>query len=195
MDQNAQKQHLRKQLREKRRALDEHQRKIASQALLQLASSHHLFGAHQHIAFYVSHDGEIDPELLLNYAWKHNKTCYLPVVPKQSNHMHFVHITDLKSLYHNHYGILEPAFDPALEIQPEKLDVVLLPLVAFDTLGHRLGRGKGYYDRCFSFLHSKSERPFLVGLAYEFQRVHELPKQSHDVPLHAVLTEKNYYAY
>jgi len=67
---------------------------------------------------------------------------------------------------------------------------VLVPLVAFDDAGNRLGMGAGYYDRSFAFRRAAPSPPLLVGVGYEFQRVPALAAQPWDVPLDAVLTER-----
>ncbi|MFT4091378.1 MAG: 5-formyltetrahydrofolate cyclo-ligase [Asticcacaulis sp.] len=82
------------------------------------------------------------------------------------------------------YGIVQPS-DLAPEVLP---DIVLVPLLAFDRQGHRLGYGGGFYDRGLRFL--KSQKPFKAwGIAYAAQAVHHLPVEDHDQPLDAVLTE------
>lgn len=88
----------------------------------------------------------------------------------------------------NRYNISEPK--NSVEILPEKLDLVILPLVGFDGSGYRLGMGGGYYDRTFATI---SERPFLLGLGFEAQHLPELPHDDWDVRLNAVLTEKQVY--
>ena len=185
---------LRQTLRKQRKAVTPEQRSQASLALLTQAKKLKLFTPHQHIACYMAHDGEIDPTLLLKYAWELGKSCYLPIIPKHSNSMHFIKVQPEQVLLNNHFGILEPVFDVNQEIEPQELDLVIAPLVAFDKHGHRLGRGKGYYDQSFSFLtKSKISKPVMMGVAYQFQCVDELPSVGHDVPMHRVLTEEQYY--
>ena len=72
------------------------------------------------------------------------------------------------------------------------LDLVLMPLVAFDKAGNRLGMGKGYYDRSLKILnHRKAwRRPRLTGIAYEFQRVDKIDNEPWDIPLQFALTDK-----
>lgn len=82
------------------------------------------------------------------------------------------------------YGILEPAGD-APELRPGRGDVVVVPGVAFDREGWRLGRGNGYYDRTFA----EASGPRLVGLAYAFQLVEAVPHESRDRPVDAIVTE------
>lgn len=79
------------------------------------------------------------------------------------------------------YGLLEP-HPKATELEP---DLILLPLVGFDAVGHRLGQGGGYYDRVLS---KRRGHCLSVGLAFECQRVDELPVEAHDRAMQAVLT-------
>ena len=83
-------------------------------------------------------------------------------------------------------------------LQAEELDLVLVPLVAFDSTGTRLGMGGGFYDRSFAFPRGANEmgrRPHPLGLGYEFQAVAELVRQPWDVPLDAVVTERALYQF
>jgi 5-formyltetrahydrofolate cyclo-ligase len=91
----------------------------------------------------------------------------------------------------NFFGILEP--DRARPIDPRRLDLVLTPLVAFDDRGVRIGVGRGYYDRCFRFLHTRAawHRPKLLGVAYELQHVRAIPPEPWDVPLWGAVTESH----
>lgn len=94
-------------------------------------------------------------------------------------------------LHTSRYGIPEPEVAPAALLAPDQLDLVLLPLLAFDRRGARLGSGAGYYDRSFAFLRQSTSaaRPLLVGVGYGFQEVERLPQQAWDVPLDYVATE------
>ena len=95
----------------------------------------------------------------------------------------------------NRYGIGEPQRGAAPRIAARHLDLVLVPLVAVDAHGTRLGTGAGFYDRCLQHLRAgrRWRRPKLIGLSYEFQRVGPLAAGDWDVPLDALLTEKGFY--
>jgi len=70
-------------------------------------------------------------------------------------------------------------------------DIILLPLVAYDDAGHRLGYGGGYYDKAIAALHDAGHSPMLIGLGYEWQCWDEgLPNEIHDVRLHAIVTDE-----
>jgi 5-formyltetrahydrofolate cyclo-ligase len=94
------------------------------------------------------------------------------------------------SLARNRFGIAEPARD-APTVAPRFLDVVLLPVVAFDAAGTRLGSGAGYYDRCFAYRNARQSwhAPLLIGVAFACQEVPALARQAWDVPLDAIVTE------
>lgn len=91
----------------------------------------------------------------------------------------------------NRYGIPEPIVAPEHHWPPESLDVVLVPLLAFDRRGGRLGSGAGYYDRSFAFLAGlpRPARPLLVGIGYAMQEVEQLPLEPWDIALDFVATE------
>jgi len=94
----------------------------------------------------------------------------------------------------NRFSIAEPHRNLHRRIDPRLLDVVLVPLVAFDMHGWRLGFGAGFYDRKFAFLRARAERkPLLIGVGYEFQRVPPQTPGSWDVLLPAVVTERGIY--
>ena len=92
----------------------------------------------------------------------------------------------------NRFGIQEPACSPRHWVRAWQLDLILLPLVAFDESGNRLGMGGGFYDRSLAYRQSRthSRRPRLIGLAHELQRVEQLATNSWDIPLDMIATEK-----
>ena len=89
----------------------------------------------------------------------------------------------------NQYGIREP--DPRRQQgRPTwAIDVLLIPLVAFDAFGNRLGMGGGYYDRLLGDLARRPRRPKLVGVAYHFQQVESLPTEPWDQRLDCVISD------
>ena len=92
----------------------------------------------------------------------------------------------------NRYGIPEPACAPGDLVAPQALDLVLVPLIAFDRRGHRLGTGGGFYDRSFAFLKglARPAQPVLVGIGSSFQETDALPAQDWDIQMDFVATER-----
>ena len=95
----------------------------------------------------------------------------------------------------NRFGIPEPSRRNRRLRLAWTLDLLLVPLVGFDTECHRLGMGGGYYDRTLSYLSHRDHwrRPRLIGLAHECQRVAALPVRPWDIPLDFVVTERQVY--
>ena len=89
----------------------------------------------------------------------------------------------------NRFGIPEPDVAPSSTLAPSELTLVLLPLLGFDSDGHRLGLGGGFYDRAFAFRRQAPAPPHLVGVGYGFQQLPRLPAEAWDVGLDAVVTE------
>ena len=144
------------------------------------------------IAFYIAQKGEINPNALLQLALQQGKTCYLPALAgSQHNELVMVRYHPDDTLTLNRYGIAEPEQNLKKIINPIQLDLVLVPLVAYDLSGSRLGMGLGYYDRTFAFLNhrKKPHHPLLIGLAYTFQHHDHLPRADWDVPLDWIATE------
>jgi 5-formyltetrahydrofolate cyclo-ligase len=86
------------------------------------------------------------------------------------------------------FGTFGPGDDARL-VDP---DVMLVPLAAFDRVGHRIGYGAGFYDRAISRLHDKGLKPRLIGVAFDCQEVDIIPAEDHDVAVDAILTESGF---
>ena len=131
---------------------------------------------------------------LLNTALYLGKACYLPLVPKRLGRpMRFARLGASTRWYHNRFGIPEN-YDPR-PLSAGKIDVMFMPLVAFDPTGNRLGMGGGFYDGTLAFLRRRHvwRKPLLIGTAYEMQKVDCLPREAWDVRLDYVITERCIY--
>ncbi len=143
--------------------------------------------AAQHVACYLSNDGELSPKPLIQHLWQKNITCYLPVVDQHKT-LRFAPYKQESPMKSNVFAMQEPN-TPSVEAA--QIDVMFIPLVAFDKKGQRLGRGQGYYDRTLAFKQNAWHNPpYLVGLAHSCQQVEELGQEPWDIPLDAVVTEK-----
>lgn len=184
---------LRNKIREKRRALPEHVRQANSAELFGHVINHHIFKRSNRVAGFIANDGELDPELIIDRAIHDGKECFLPVMNKlHGNRLWFAPLHEESRLSLNKYGIPEPDIFPPKPTPTWTLDLVLTPLVAFDSDGGRIGMGGGYYDRTFSHpkRSSNSRRPFLLGVAHSFQEVKTIKREPWDIPLDGIATEK-----
>lgn len=178
---------LRSNLRAQRRAIpSSQQRQRAAQVHLALAN-HPWFRRAQHIAFYLANDGELDPLLLLQHAWRMGKTVYLPVVQGKPPRMQFRVYQRGDRLTPNRFGIGEPP-PRRRQCSAKQLDMVLMPLVGFDLEGNRLGMGGGFYDRALAPV--RYWGPKRLGLAHALQQVPRLPIEPWDIPLHGIITDR-----
>jgi 5-formyltetrahydrofolate cyclo-ligase len=183
----------RKKLQQQRAKITLSDQKKASSMMTEQLNQHPVFLQSQTIAGYYAMQREIDPSALIHKAWQLKKNCYLPVL--QGQQLLFCAYQADTSLRKNRFNIPEPLLSREACIAPQAIDLVLVPVVGFTEKGQRLGMGAGFYDRSFSFLlHSpRSLRPFLLGLAYEWQKLTSFTEKSWDVPLNAVITEKQIY--
>ncbi len=187
---------LRRQLRQARRALSPLQQRQAARALRRQLAQHPLFRRARHIALYLPSDGEIDPRPLLREAQKRGKATYLPVLERWPHSgMRFQRVRPGEKMLRNRFRIAEPVVCRARQRAPWALDLILLPLVGFDSYGGRLGMGGGFYDRCLAYRNMRKNwhKPTLLGVAHEGQRVDRLPLASWDVRLTGVVTDKAWY--
>lgn len=180
--------HLRKQLITQRDQLSTRYKQLAAKQIAdQLTATIH-FQQSNHIACYLANRGEVDTTAIIQKIWAENKNCYLPVLNSdQEDSLLFLPYHPNDQLIANRFGILEPINRNSNIIQPQNLDLAIVPLVGFNHNNYRLGHGQGYYDKTFAFKLKKIEsKPTLIGLAYHFQAIAFEPK-SWDVPLQMVI--------
>ena len=139
-----------------------------------------VYAASSLVGSYMGTRGEIDPAGLLEGP---GPEIALPVVVKNQP-LQFV-VPD-GPLAPGPFGIHQPV--TGRPVDPSELGVVLVPLVAVDPSGNRIGYGAGYYDRTFAFRQA-SGRPILIGLAHQFQVVDRVEPNSWDIPLDLIVTE------
>lgn len=174
---------LRARLREQRRSVGgEEAQQAARTAADRLLDLVELVGAGT-VAAYIADDGELDPAPAVEQLRDASVGICAPRF--SGDLMEFGLLTGEPRS--GRFGLMEPAGE---SVPVAAIDVVVAPLVGVDLSGNRLGRGAGYYDRCLrnSQGPDRSERPLLVGFAYDFQIVAGLEPEPHDVPLAALIT-------
>jgi 5-formyltetrahydrofolate cyclo-ligase len=177
---------LRQQIRKTRANLTALQQQQAEDSITQQALAFIEERNAQHIALYVSFDGEISTDKLIKILWAQGKQVYLPVLhPFNPNHLLFLRYLPDTPMLKNKFSIWEPKLNVQNVLPLDELDILFTPLVAFDKQGNRLGMGGGFYDRT---LQHWQKSPFIpVGLAHQCQQVEQLPTEAWDVPLHQIL--------
>lgn len=183
-------QQIRQRALAQRRQLSFYQQKSAERAFCRQLRQLPAYRTARSIALYLSTANEAGTAGLLHMALRAGKRCFVPVLhPFHKHRMLFVAYTGTQVLRPNRWGIYEPALTAQHRAKPQQIDLVVMPLVAFDLEGHRLGMGKGYYDRAFAFRCQTEDKPFLLGLAHECQLSAQLlPVSAWDVDLDAVAT-------
>ncbi len=137
--------------------------------------------AARHVFLYYAVKAEVDTQALLQAAWQNGKTVYLPQCGRQG-HMQAMQTDGLQQLQAGAYGIPEPASGQVLD--PEVDCLVIVPGLAFDRTGHRLGQGGGYYDRWLG-----AYSGFFLGLCREKMLLEAVPREAHDRPMDMIVTE------
>ncbi len=182
---------LRTRLRHHRRKLSPQEQNTAAIKIAYRLCQSTFFKHAQKIALYLPFDGEVATHLILHKALRAHKTCYIPIVANST--LNFVKLDLQTPLKPNRFGILEPHYPFMKPIPPRALDLVIVPLVSFDAQCHRLGMGKGFYDKTFAFKKRSALKPKMIGLAYDFQKVTRVPRSGLDLLLDGVVSEKRIY--
>jgi 5-formyltetrahydrofolate cyclo-ligase len=135
------------------------------------------------VMFYIALKGEVNTKEMIEEAKKQGKTITVPVCCRDSYSLRPCILDDHAKLKLGPYGVHEPVEEKCLRLAD--LDLIIVPGLAFDKSGNRLGRGKGYYDRFLSKLPSDTQS---VGLAFDFQILPFVPTTEHDVSVTRVIS-------
>lgn len=175
---------IRSSMKEKRLLLDEKTFSLYNQQIFQKVLQHPIYQSSQMIAFYVSMNKEVDTIKLIEQTLKEKRVC----VPKvEGKTMQFYEIHSLNDLKEGHFHVLEPMTDEL--ILPNHIDLIFVPMLAFDYSLYRVGYGKGYYDRYFQ----TGYQGYKLGLAFDFQHVDEIETNSFDIALDEIISETTTY--
>lgn len=170
---------LRNMIREKKRSMTEEQILSSSQRLGELFHSHPLYKNAKTIYGYLPYNQEVRTIPMLEQALKDGKRIAVPKV--FGDEMKFIYLNDLSKIEKGYCDIPEPIEDGP--VADDTTALVLMPGLAFDSEGHRIGYGGGFYDR---FLAREPGHPTLA-LCYDFQMVEHLDTEEFDVPVDCVL--------
>ena len=173
------KQALRKEIREKKRAMTEQQIVTASQKLGEMFLASDAYKQAETIYGYLPYNQEVRTVPMLQQALLDGKKVAVPKC--YGDEMRFIYLDDLSKVEKGYCGIPEPIADEP--IADDQTALVLMPGLAFDPQGHRMGYGGGFYDK---FLEKEPGHPTLA-LCYDFQMLDHLETEAHDIPVDTVL--------
>ncbi|MFW2489532.1 5-formyltetrahydrofolate cyclo-ligase [Clostridium chromiireducens] len=183
---------LRKEILTKRKDIDNVEKEKMDKKILNKFYESKFYKDSTNIFVYISYDSEIDTRLIINKALKDNKKIYVPRTEFETRIMDAVEIKSFDNLIKSNYGILEPSKNEPC-INPNELDLIVVPGVAFDRNGGRMGYGAGFYDRYFKKITKDNiERIIKLALAYNFQVLDKVPMNEQDVPVDFIITEKEF---
>ena len=172
---------LRRRMLRLRRALPSDEAKRRSKEVLSHLLSHPVYKNSRTVHTYISLDDEVDTWPLISRALDDGKRVVVPVV--SGDDMVHCEVDSSSEFVRGRFGLWEPKH--RREVDVEELDLVIVPGVAFDRRGYRLGFGRGYYDRFLSQVSAPK-----VGLAFDFQVVPRIPEDPHDQRLDYLVTEE-----
>jgi len=164
----------------------------ASQAIFQYVAALPEYEAAGTVMLYLDIRSEVRTRWFVPSAWESGKRVAIPYC--KDGEIELFDFTHLEELIPGAMGVLEPKHElraiSARRIDPAELDMIIIPGLAFDRRGNRLGYGKGYYDK---LLHRTSGPAMKAGVCFECQLFDEVPALPHDVHMDAVITEKSVY--
>ncbi len=181
----------RREMRNLRKALTPLQRMQAAEAVAAQLLSHDAFCDAHDVAVYFAVQGELPLMHTVNAARRSGKHLWMPIVRDDAT-LGFAPWSASAPMQANRFGIPEPVVAISSWRSGMELDLVLLPLLAFDRSGNRLGTGAGFYDRSFAALTQgeRPRKPILVGVSYAAQEVPVISAEIWDVRLDCIVTER-----
>lgn len=178
------KKETRKRVLQQRRAFSASDKTLAELQMLLYLQSWDVFRNAATIHIFLSKTDEPNTAPMLEDCWKSGKKTGVPCVLPDTFELFHSQLKSFDDLRSGSLGVLEPSPENRISMTPESFDLVIIPGVAFDRQGGRLGYGKGYYDR---FLDQTNA--FRLALAFDFQVLENVPTEKHDVPMNGILTE------
>lgn len=182
---SANKKALRASIKQKRRALSIEYRQQASRKMQAELTKLPCYQAAEYIMLYMAMQDEVQLDELIAMVLKDGKKAVIPLVTG-AGLMEAVELSDMADLVPDKYGIKTVSEEKRRLIAPDKIDLIIVPGVAFDKAGHRLGMGGGFYDRFML----RASRAVRAALAYDCQLLVAVPAEVHDLTVDYIITEK-----
>lgn len=177
---------IRKQILEVRNRLPDDEVYRLSEKIFFNLKENCYFKNSTHVMIYLDFKNEVKTDFIINYCLEHGKKVHIPICIPETHELCISRITSLSELQTGHYGIREPITKYLRLSEISLIDLVLVPGVAFDSAGNRIGFGAGYYDRFMKRLRPDAVK---TALAYSFQVVDLIPRGKFDIPVDYIVTE------
>lgn len=177
---------LRKRMMSIRENQDAVEAKIKSFQIQKNLLSSEEFKKAKTIMLYASIKNEVQTSYLIEEALKNKKRVVLPITDTKNNKLLLSELQDIKHLHAGAFSIPEPKKGFVKLVKEKEIDLIVVPGVAFDKNGCRVGYGKGYYDKLLEKLKNVTK----VGIAFELQIINKSFDEKHDVPLDKIITEE-----
>jgi 5-formyltetrahydrofolate cyclo-ligase len=182
---------LRKSCLERRNSLGGREVRERSSNIFNKLKNTGEFKRSRYIMCYMNFGSEVDTSEFIKECLELGKRIAIPLIEDldgRGKEITPCEISDMESnLEKGAYGILEPKKETARRIEPQLIDLVVVPGVAFDMKKNRIGYGAGYYDR---FLKKVGKDCVKIAVAFELQIVDKIPFEVHDFPMDMIITEK-----
>ena len=178
---------IRKKMTKRRESLSQKQVESKSGAIHKNLFEMPAWNESAHMMVYLDFRNEVTTIPLIKTYLRKGKKVYIPVTnPGDYSLTVSELINPVEDLEIGHFGLKEPRKETLRPANPCLLDLVIVPGVAFDGQGYRIGLGAGYYDR---FLPTLPQNTCLISMAYQFQLINRVPRESHDIPVQWIVTE------
>jgi 5-formyltetrahydrofolate cyclo-ligase len=180
---------IRKDILEKRKSQDPQIRVAQSRSIMRALLRRKEFQTADKILIYLSKDGEAGTDNLLGRAFELGKWVCVPVVDREKDELRVSELPGPEIDFRlGPFGVREPADEDLNFVPSDQIDLVVVPGLAFDRRGGRIGYGKGYYDRLLSRLDLRVPR---IALAFDFQILDAVPQDESDIQVDIIITEKS----
>lgn len=179
---------LRQAVLEKRNALNSNLKKEWDQKIFNKLINSKLYQEANTIFTYVSFGSEIDTHQFINHALKEGKVIGVPKIVSKKEGIVVYRINGFQDLKEGYYHILEPV-EGCKQVLGDDIDLILMPGLAFDIRGGRIGYGGGYYDRFLAKLNKKVPK---IALAYDFQVLDQVPTEERDIKTDGLITPSSF---
>ncbi|NMA95637.1 MAG: 5-formyltetrahydrofolate cyclo-ligase [Clostridiales bacterium] len=177
---------IRKAIYKRRSELDDKEKSFMDDKVFKRLIEHKLFKSSEAIFIYVSFDGEVDTHRIIDYALDEGKIVCVPKIHTKEEGIMVTKIDNLSSLIEGYFGILEPPAG-SKQMDIEDMDLIIMPGLAFDEDGNRVGYGGGFYDRLLAKSQVRVPR---IALSYTFQLFNSLPSNRWDEKIDIIITDK-----